>query len=243
MFWADVTDCFPLRNAHHDTEFPGHLATFVLPEGCHVSSQQLTPSFYSVVLTLGNGDRLYGGVLTIHDEYVDTETLRKAVTTSGYQGELPEFLTSANDIFFFPKCLVLLSHHAFFDLFREVLTQLYRISLVEAPLPIEKYIANFVCEVPLPPQGHIRVQFGFTSDKTWSIERPALNQLPMANFSFRPLFASLSVGNIMVVLGCLLSECKVALLSRHYSLLCPVAEALLSALFPFAWQGLYIVSG
>lgn len=62
----------------------------------------------------------------------------------------------------------------------------------------------------------------------------------MANFSFRPLFASLSVANVMVVIGCLLQETRVALVSRHYALLTPVAEALVSLLFPFRWQGLYI---
>ncbi|CAN0473249.1 unnamed protein product, partial [Hapterophycus canaliculatus] len=33
--------------------------------------------------------------------------------------------------------------------------QIYRIGLSEAPLPIERYISNFVCEVPLPPQGQV----------------------------------------------------------------------------------------
>jgi hypothetical protein len=39
---------------------------------------------------------------------------------------------------------------------REVLMEIYRISISSAPLPIERYIANFVCEVPLPPQGQVR---------------------------------------------------------------------------------------
>ena len=244
IFWPHVSDCFPSRTAHVDTEFPGHLASFVLPEGCTASPQQMTPTFFTFVLTLGDGDRLYGGVLQIYDEHIDVEALREAVLSSGYTGELPPFLNQSDDsdVFFFPKCLVILSHHAFFDLFREILLQLYRITLVEAPLPVERYVANFACEVPLPPQGKIKVEFGFEVDKMWSIERPRLNELPMANFSFRPLFATLSVGNILTVMGCLMSECKVAILSEHYSILCPVAEALLSALFPFTWQGLYIVS-
>lgn len=33
--------------------------------------------------------------------------------------------------------------------------KIYRIGLSEAPLPIERYISNFVCEVPLPPQGQV----------------------------------------------------------------------------------------
>ena len=135
-----------------------------------------------------------------------------------------------------------MSHYGLFDLFRKVLLQLYRITIVEAPLPIERYIANVVCEVPLPPQGRIKVEFGFTSDEPWALERPAMNKLPLANFSYRPLFASLSVGNIITVIGCLLEESRIVLLSKCYSILCPVGEALLSCLFPFTWQGLYIVS-
>lgn len=55
-------------------------------------------------------------------------------------------LGSANvtsDVVFLPKCLVILSHYPFFDLWRKFLLQLYRIALTEAPLPIERFVANF----------------------------------------------------------------------------------------------------
>eukprot|EP00953_Heterococcus_sp_UTEX-ZZ885_P005663 3519-Heterococcus_DN1.PRE.1 len=52
-----------------------------------------------------------------------------------------------------PKALLLLSHYPFYNVYSQFLQQLYRISLSEAPVPIERYISNFVCEVPLPPQG------------------------------------------------------------------------------------------
>jgi hypothetical protein len=246
-FWPEVADCFPVQTMHRDMEFPGHLPSFVLPEGCHPSKTQKPPCFFTFVLTLGDGDRLYGGVLQIYDETMETEGLKEVILNSGYEGELPQFLLQEDeddqsDIVFLPKCLVILSHHPLFDLFRESLLQLYRITLVEAPLPIERYISNLVSEIPLPPQGKIIVDFGFTTEKLIKIERPPINKLPVANFSYRPLFASLSVGNILVVMGCLMEECKVALLSKHFGILCPVAEALLSALFPFEWQGLYVVS-
>jgi len=51
------------------------------------------------------------------------------------------------DILFVPKNLVILSHYPFYNAWRVFLQQLYRISLAGAPLPIERYIANFVCEV------------------------------------------------------------------------------------------------
>lgn len=245
-FWPYVSDCYPKKGTHNgDMEFPEHLPSFVLPGGCRPSLCYNPPTFFSFVLTLADGERLYGGALQVYDENMDIDELKDAIRESGYTGELPDCLDTTqdgSDVVFFPKCLLVLSHHAFFDLFRNVLLELYQISLMASPLPIERYIGNFVSEVPLPPQGKVRVEFAFTTDKKFVIERPPINQLPMANFSFRPLFASLSVSNILVVLGCLLEERKVVLLSSHYSMLCPVAEALLSALFPFQWVGLYIVS-
>ena len=86
----------------------------------------------------------------------------------------------------------------------------------------------------------MQVKFGFTVQDRWIIERPPENQLPLVNFSFQPLFTCLSVSNILVVLGCLLQETRLVLVSKHYAILGPVSEALLSLLFPFHWQGMYL---
>ncbi|KAL3906114.1 MAG: hypothetical protein SGILL_009404, partial [Bacillariaceae sp.] len=246
-FCPCVSDCYPDRGCHSDMEFPEHLPSFVMAKRCHPTREPKPPSFSSFVLTMGDGVRLYGGALQIYDDHYDFDDLRQALEDSNYQGELPAFLDgdsfdemSAGDVVYLPKCLVLLSHHAFFDLFRSVLLELYQISLTAAPLPIERYIANFVNEVPLPPQGRVKVEFGFTTEKKFSIERPPINALPLANFSYRPMFASLSVSNIIVILASLLEERKVVLLSHHPSIITPVAEAFLSAMFPFQWVGLYI---
>ncbi len=247
-FWPHVTDCYPPQNTHGVMGYEDHISSFVMPGGCHPTLDPKPPSFSTFVLTMADGSFVYGGSLQVYDEHVDAEEMKRAIRDSGYEGEFPSFLkhhgetTNGSDVFFFPKCLVFLSRYAFFDLFRSVLLEIYQISLIAAPLPIERYVSNFMCEVPLPPQGQVRVEFSFTTDRKFCIERPPINKLPMANFSYRPMFACLSVSNILVVLGYLLQECKVVLLSRHYSLLTPVAEALLSAIFPFRWVGLYIVS-
>lgn len=256
-----VTDCYPPQKQHPDMEFPEHVATFVLPEGCCPSDSQMSPFFFTFVLTQASGHRLYGACLRIYDEAIETLELRDIMEKSGYTGKYPSWLplnstvekdgvqsaassskTSSdyNDIVYLPKCLVVLSHYPFYDLFRNFLLQLYRITLVEAPLPIERFIANFCCELPLPPQGKVEVKFGFTVKDLWSIKRPPENRLPLANFSYKPLFACLSVGNIITLIGCLMTESRVALCSRHYALFGPVSEALMSFLFPMQWQGMYI---
>ena len=45
-------------------------------------------------------------------------------------------------------------------------------------------------------------------DRTLTISRPPRNRLPLVDFSYRPLFASLSVENILCVVGLLLTEAK-----------------------------------
>ncbi len=77
-------------------------------------------------------------------------------------------------------------------------------------------------------------------NRTLSLKRPPPNQLPLADFSFRPLFSCLSVDNILTVIECLLCETQVVLHSSHVSILNPICEALLSLIFPLVWQGAYV---
>lgn len=240
----EIIDCYPAADLHHDMEFPSHLGPLVFPLGCHPASTPLPPSFFTFVLTGADGVRLYGGVLQINDDTVDIDSLASYIRASDYDGSFPKWLEGQPDkemgINYMPKALVVISHYPFFDLWRKFLLRIYRIALIESPLPMERFIANFCCEVPLPPPGRVQVKFGFSVKETWNIERPPENRLPMANFSFLPLFGSLSVGNILVVIGCLLQEARVALLSQHIAILTPVAETLLSLMFPFHWQGMYL---
>jgi hypothetical protein len=146
-----VTDCFPLPDTHgRDQEFPEHVSTFLFPDGCRPSSMSLPPSFFTFVLTASNGDRLYGGALRLYDDSCDVDHLRAALENSDYKGKLPDWLRSpkphggygrqssstsvSSDIVFLPKCLVVISHYPFFDLWRKFLLQIYRIALVGAPV-------------------------------------------------------------------------------------------------------------
>eukprot|EP00957_Ditylum_brightwellii_P120603 9200546-Ditylum_brightwellii.AAC.1 len=140
-------------------DFPRHLPRFVFPDGCIPMTEHRTPTFFTFVLTLENGTRLYGAALNLYNDAVETERLGHMAKESGFE-DLPAWMTNGSfdsskalktlgrrsEIVFLPKCL------------------LYRISLVQAPLPIERYIANFVCEVPLPPQGKIEVNFALTDE-------------------------------------------------------------------------------
>jgi len=265
-----ITDCFPSKEAHGNPKlFPALLKKFVFPQGCRPTKQQ-APTLFTFTLTNEAGTKMYGAALHIFDTHMDLDQIYRSIEKSGYKGKLPPWLSNYphpnsssslnkidpkhkhgpskatelsgndSDMFFLPKSLVVLSHYAFFDIWRRFLLQIYHISIVRAPLPIERYITNFVCEVPLPPMGKVAVKVKLTNDDVLSISRPPDNRLPLLNCSLRPLFASLSVSNVMVLMGCLLQETRVALCSKHLALLGPCCETLVALLFPFAYEGIYI---
>jgi len=227
-------------------DLPAHLATFVFPEGLRPRPKHLVPKMFSFVLTEDTGTRVYGAALHIYDESMPIHAFADAVAEELEEGqELPAWLQGGGgegsvDCVYFPKCLVLLSHYPFHDLFRTLLKHIYLISLSEAPLPLERFIQNVVTECPLPPQGKIEVRYHLTGDTALTISRPPPNALPMARMGFRGLFSALSTGNIMTVIGILLQEGRIALCSKSYALLTPVSEALISLLFPFVYQGINI---
>ncbi|KAJ0401914.1 hypothetical protein P43SY_003531 [Pythium insidiosum] len=108
---------------------------------------------------------------------------------------------------FCPKCIVVTSHYPYFSAFRQFLQQIYRLTLSEAPMPIERYIANFVSEVPLPPPGQIQVQLTLP-DRNIVISRPPRNDFPLVDFSFRPLFQALDINNVLQLFTCAVLEYK-----------------------------------
>lgn len=249
---------------------PAHLPRFVFPEGCRPRSKHLKPTLFPFVLTAETGTRLYGAAMHVHDKSMGIDELADLVRAGLGEGEdMPVWLRGIGDhafdalsterelgdskgvaseageasipeVVYVPQCLVLLSHYPFHDVYRAFLKQIYMISLVESPLPIERFICNFVSECPLPPLGKIEVRYQMTGDVALTISRPPENRLPMARFGHRPLFAALSAGNIMVLMGVLLQEGKIALCATSYAMLGAVAEALVSLIFPFVWQGMYI---
>jgi DENN domain-containing protein 5 len=252
MLQTRIRDCFPPPRG----DFPTHVDTFVFPNGCHLSqsppSLSPPPTLFTFVLTAANGQYLYGSALTMYDTKVTAADMKKKKKNkknkNGSKGPPPPEPVVPSDAtgktkhapappccYYAPTCLVVLSHYAFFDVLSHFLRQLYGIyASGTSPLPLERYVANFVNDVPLPPIGFAVQWDGLR------FSRPAPNQLPLVNYSYQPLFRTLSVANILVVWGLLLHETRVVLCSSNVALLTPCAEALLGLLFPFAWQGIYV---
>ncbi|KUF86698.1 DENN domain-containing protein 5B [Phytophthora nicotianae] len=216
-FLPAVLDMFP--DEYRDSPLPAHLADFAFPEGFVLNKSYVAPVFFSFVLT--NKD--------------DNQRTQLPQWVQDLSGDV----SSAPGPVFCPKCVVVTSLYPYFSAVRQFLQQIYRVTLSESPMPIERYIANFLVEIPLPPPGQIQVQLTLP-DRNLIISRPPKNELPLVDFPFRPLFQVLDMNNVLLVFSCVALELKVVLCSKHIGLLTPVGEALLAILLPFSWQGAYI---
>lgn len=249
-----IQTCYPPSDTYSDMAMPELLAPFLFPAGVELSSTEKQPSFFTFVLTDVSGVKLYGAVMHVHELLEPLDLLPElglpasfasVITGSGSSSSSPGSGASSDasklwPVVYVPKALVVLSHYPFFSLYRQFLESLYHISLSPSLLPLERYVINFFSETPLPPPGQVEVNFAVNPQKVVQLTRPRRNQLPMIDFSFRPLFMLLSVDNILSVVTALCSELPVCIVCENVALLTPVCETLLAFLFPFTWQGAYI---
>lgn len=218
-----------VSSIYANTNFPFRIVgMFIYPNGATLSSKEVPPTFFTFVLTDTSGVKLFGGVLHIY-ELMEPAEVRSML----------HFVPTTSKYIYVPKALVVLSHYPFFHLFYNILKQLYRISLSSCPLAMEKYLTQVITETPLPPPGSTRVVFPL-ADSMLMVSRPPRNQLPMIDFSYRPLFSRLSVNNILSIFSFICAEHKVCFASKFLSILTPIQESFLSFLFPLVWQGAYI---
>ena len=224
---------YPTQLKEEYRAIPDSLVDYVFPNGVRLSGSEKDPHYFTFVMVTATGLKLYGATLHVY-ELLEADELAALLGLSVRSPVFPKW-----PLVFAPKALTIVSKYAFFNLFREYLEQLYRISLSSSPLPIERYIVNFVSEIPLPPRGRVEVHYTLP-DRVICVTRPPKNQLPMVDFSYRPLLTCLSVDNIILVFRALCCERKLCFFSETIAILTPIQEAFLSFLFPLVWQGTYI---
>jgi hypothetical protein len=148
-------------------------------------------------------------------------------------------LSSCDKMVYVPKCLTIISHWPFFDVFKQFLKFIYQASLTPSPLPIERFICNFVDEVPLPPPGCLSVIFKLDQHE-FTLQRPPPNKIEVTDVDPRVVYLQLSFDVILRVFSLLLLEQKVLMLSSRFTTLSDVGDTLLSYLQPLTWEHVYI---
>ncbi len=114
------------------------------------------------------------------------------------------------------------------------------IPLLTSYIPIERYICNFIDDIPSPPAGKVDITY-FLCDLPISFTCPPLNEPNVwTGFPLFPLFECLSSVNICHVLAVILIERQILFISSQYSLLTLCAEGITSLIYPLRWVHAYI---
>merc|ERR1719361_2262321 len=193
------------------------------------------------VLTDAEGNKMNGASIVFWERISPMDILSMSETLNQFRKECGESeINSMPGAVYAPKAICLLSHWPFFNQFTTYLETLYRITKTpNAPIPVERYLMNFMHEVPVPPMGKTSVQF-VAGDKSITLKRSPPNALPFVNVNGLNLFKCLSVANVLTVFNAILQEQKTVLISSHLHLLVEVAETISALLFPFQIQGVYM---
>lgn len=166
-FKSAVLDRFPLTD-YDDIALPPQICMFALPEGVTLKLECSMPTSYVVVFTsnevfvflhcnkcmlshfsyttrIFQGQRMYASVLSFYEPLSRTDIARLT-------GESDADSADKTVQLWVPKCLCIISRWPFLDCFREVLKHIYNLSISTERIPIERFVCNFMLEVPFPPQ-------------------------------------------------------------------------------------------
>jgi len=227
---AKVTQRFPERD-HNDAEFP---RLNDLPMFCHPSnlatSENRGPHLFTLVFTEANGARVYICILKYWEKLSDA-TISK----------LNDKGVDLENKLYFPTCLVLTSHWSFYRQHAKFLLKFHEMvkSKTLSEIPIERYLCNYIYEIPLPPRGKINVVATLFKER-FEFRRPEPNKAPLIPFSLERLFRQLSADNIALIITAILTEKRMLFVSSHVDYLNECIESLASLIYPFFWRHIYI---
>ena len=248
---AEVLSRYPIED-RSTFPLPAGIPLFCLPNGLQLCLSR-SPAFHSFVHTSEDGLHIMGCCLTIYEPLTSQqresiEKLSSSIHSSVNNGDNvhvpppPPSTKTKDKTQYVPTCLCLISHWPFVSSFKSYLCGLYRLSLSTTTIPIERYICNFIDEVPSPPAGRVDVTYYLGEEQQAITFRcpPANEPNVWSGLPLSPLFECLSTENILSLFALVLTERQIIFVSSQYSLLTSCAEAITSLMYPLTWTHAYI---
>uniref|UniRef100_A0A7C9F2R3 UDENN domain-containing protein n=1 Tax=Opuntia streptacantha TaxID=393608 RepID=A0A7C9F2R3_OPUST len=211
---------------------PPQLPTCVLPAGVEFyvsgfehNDPSTYPRSYPIVLTEGDGSKIYVSCIAFRDPVDEDITEAYHIPPNSYAD----------------KCICLVSRLPSFRGLRNALEEVFALCFSPGGSckPLWDVIASMVSNVPLPTPGKDRVLFAI-ENCLLAVEAPPKDGLPHADISLQPLVQCLDVDNLIKLFTAVLLERRILLRSNKYSLLTLVSEAICHLIYPFRWQHVYI---
>ncbi|TYI11413.1 hypothetical protein ES332_A09G206200v1 [Gossypium tomentosum] len=232
LYLPSLLDQYPPLNHTLYPPPPPQLPTCVLPAGVELfpsgfdSNDPLSyPRSYPIVLTEGDGSKIYVSCITFRDPVCEDIAEAYRIPPNSFAD----------------KCICVVSRSPCFRVLREALEEIFALcfSPSGSSKPLWDVIAHIVSNVPLPTPGKERVLFAI-DNCLLSVEVPPKDGLPHADISFQPLVQCLDVDNLIKLFTAVLLERRILIRSNKYSLLSLASEAICHLIYPFRWQHVYI---
>ncbi|XP_011072936.1 DENN domain and WD repeat-containing protein SCD1-like [Sesamum indicum] len=232
MYLPALLDQYPHSNNSLYPPPPPQLSTCVLPagvqfhsSGCDSNDLTSFPRSYPIVLTEGDGSKIYVSCIAFRDRVCE---------------DIAEAYRIPADSFA-DKCICLVSRSPSFRILREALEEIYILCFATSgsSRPLWEVISFVISKVSLPAPGKERVLFAI-ENSLLAVEVPSRDSLPHADISFQHLVQCLDVDNLIKLFTAVLLERRILLRSDKYSLLTLVSEAICHLIYPFRWQHVYI---
>lgn len=125
-FFPEILDCYPRE--HLDEAISASLPKFCFTTGLHVCARncELSPEFFTFVLTDQHGSRIYGACLKIYEE----------TPKAAFDSLKPAIFTDFEELYT-PKVLCTISKYSFIEQFKQILKEVYKFHLTKHSFPIE----------------------------------------------------------------------------------------------------------
>ena len=102
-------------------------------------------------------------------------------------------------------------------------------------LLIDKFIENFLIELPVPPRGETKIIYNLMNEERKLIQSK-MNQLPLIDVNLKNLFVKFKTEEIIDIYHYLFLEIRVLFFSKDIDILNIFIYGLLSLLYPFEYQ-------
>lgn len=184
--------------------------------------------------------KLKASAYTSLDKHFKNDSLDSEATT---EADSNVILTAFDDETTFEnKTICLVGRYPFWTAIRKFLSHLHVLSGSTSDLPLERYISHLLLSVPLPLPGGPNVIVPLPAlNEPMILSMPPEKDFPLLDLPYHRLFACLEIKTvIMTVLGLLVLERKVIVMSTRPSLVLDVCELLRSLLFPFELCAPYV---
>jgi hypothetical protein len=230
-----LLDRYPLKDRLNNP-LPDGIVLFCFPNKMTIYNEMRIPYFHPFVHTSADGQRMLGCCLTFYEPLtlLQLESLQKYDIIS-FDGDKDN-----KDKYFLPKCICVISHWSYATSFKKFLCRLYQRTLTPNPVPIERFVCNFVDDVPAPLVGKVDVTY-YIGEDTITFRCPPANQ-PNAwcGLPLFPLFECLSPETVLLLFALILTERQILFISSQYNLLTTSAEAIINLMYPLTWTHAYI---